>query len=406
MKFANMIVNYERESKRQRNYGDDIQLLAIENLYNYMNIPYEEIVRIKTTDIFSYDGEPLILPINYPFYGCYSKLSPYIFPVFLGISLLSGAVGDSLRLNEFQPIGCRDLYTYNELIAKGYRAYLNGCMTLTFPRRKNTGNGEVFFVDVCDELLPYIPEEIKKRAKYSSHLFYNKYITEEDARKVYDNYKKNADLVVTSRLHCAVPCLAAGIPVIYACKKISFRSIWLENILPLYSLEDFSEINWYPESVEIESIKENMLENAKNQVLSVYQRYIALSKVNKLFFNKKIDTFYFESLESSMRYMELSWEDKTFSYEYIIWGITQTAEILYEYIQTNYQNAKLVGVIDVYRQMLFHGIQTDGLELLEKSHSATVFVAVESANKMAIDVFQRYNIQNYVLCWEKLDYKL
>lgn len=406
MKFANMIMDYERESTRQRNYGDDIQLLAIENLYHYMNIPYEEVIRIKTTDIFSYDGEPVILPINYPFYGCYPKLSSKILPVYLGISLLSGAVGDSLRLKEFQPVGCRDLHTYNELTARGYHAYLNGCMTLTFPRRKNTGNGEIFLVDVCDELLPYIPEEIRKKAKYSSHLFYNKYMTEQDARDVYNNYIKNADLVVTSRLHCAVPCLAAGIPVIYACKKTSFRSIWLENILPLYSLENFSEIDWHPGHVEIEPIKEKMLENAKKQVFSVYQSYTSSVQINSLFIREHTPAYYFESMESSMRYLESTWRDKEFAYEYIIWGITQTAEILYEHIQTHYPNAKLAGVIDVYRKMSFHGVQTGGLELLEINNSVTIFVAVESANKMALDAFQKYNIEKYVLCWEKLDYKL
>lgn len=406
MKFANMIMNFERESSRQRNYGDDIQLLAIENLYKYMNIDYENVIRIKTTDIFSYDGEQVILPINYPFYGCYPDLSPKIIPVFLGVSILSGKAGKSLHFSSAQPIGCRDLHTYKEIKKYGYNAYLNGCMTLTFPRRNNPGSGQIFFVDVCDELLPYVPKEMLDKAIFTSHLFYNKYATEDEAKAVYSRYIEHADLIVTSRLHCAVPCLAAGIPVIYACKKISFRSSWLENLIPLYHFDNFSEIDWYPKAIDLESVKIKMLNNAKTQVLNTYEKYLSANELNNLYKSVQPSDYYFESLENSFEYLNNNWKDKYKSYEYIIWGITQTAEILYDYIQEHYPNASLKGVIDVYRQCTFHNIPSCGMELLEDCKTATVFVAVESANKMALEIFEKYKLKNYVLCWKKLDYKL
>ena len=46
MKFANLKIDYERESHRMRNYGDDIQIYAIQNLYKYMKVNYDEVVRI------------------------------------------------------------------------------------------------------------------------------------------------------------------------------------------------------------------------------------------------------------------------------------------------------------------------------------------------------------------------
>ena len=72
MRFANLIV----KGTRLRNYGEDIQLHAIKRLYEYMGIDYDEVVRISPNELFSYNGkEYLILPINFPLWGKYEKLS-------------------------------------------------------------------------------------------------------------------------------------------------------------------------------------------------------------------------------------------------------------------------------------------------------------------------------------------
>ena len=49
--------------------GDDMQLLAIENLYKYMGIDYNEVVRIPFSELSTYSGEYVILPLSFPFYG-------------------------------------------------------------------------------------------------------------------------------------------------------------------------------------------------------------------------------------------------------------------------------------------------------------------------------------------------
>ena len=65
MKFANIIMTREGRCT----IGDDIQLLAIENLYNYMGIDYKEVVRIPFNQLSTYDGEYVVLPISFPLYG-------------------------------------------------------------------------------------------------------------------------------------------------------------------------------------------------------------------------------------------------------------------------------------------------------------------------------------------------
>ena len=53
MKFAN--ISMQRSGLN--NLGDNMQLLAIDNLYNYMGIDRNEIVRIDFYDLNTYSGE-------------------------------------------------------------------------------------------------------------------------------------------------------------------------------------------------------------------------------------------------------------------------------------------------------------------------------------------------------------
>lgn len=122
MKYANLSI--EKVSSI-RNYGDDIQIHAIELLYKYMGIDCKEVVRLSLKDLFSYSGEEyLILPINYPFWGQYRKISSKIIPVYLGIAMYEGTPEniEALRLKEFEPIGCRDQKTFEIMQSFGIDA--------------------------------------------------------------------------------------------------------------------------------------------------------------------------------------------------------------------------------------------------------------------------------------------
>lgn len=406
MKWGNLQVDFERESKRMRNYGDDIQIEAINNLYRHMGIDVDDVVRIKFSELMTYDGEYVILPINYPFYGTYKGLSEKIKPVYLGLSLLSAAPIGSLRLKESEPIGCRDAYTMKVLREAGIDAYLNGCMTLSFPKRSvEPESGKVFFVDVCDELLDVAPKELLDGAVFKTHLLYHTYVTEQQSLDVLKCYQEQARLVVTSRLHCAVPCLAMGIPTIYACKEISFRSWWLENIIPLYDRSTFSSIDWDPPAVECDHVKDLMLENASRRLWDTRRKYESMLALSELLESPESPRYTIEALQSSRRYFSENWHED-FPRRYVIWGNTQTAEILHSYISQHYPNTRLTGIIDLFQNMPFHGYRPQGLDLLDQEKQATVFVCAESANVMALAEFEKRGIVDYVLCWEKLDYDL
>lgn len=121
-------------------------------------------------------------------------------------------------LRSHEPIGARDLDTLNQLRAAGVRAYFSGCLTLTLrmldpvPREEGT----VYAVDVSDEVF----------AHFSSHCDVPiTRLTHVDGEAVGDarfdratsllRKYASARAVVTGRLHCALPCLALGTPVLF-----------------------------------------------------------------------------------------------------------------------------------------------------------------------------------------------
>lgn len=400
MKFANLSIE---AASKLRNYGEDIQIHAIELLYKYMGINYEEVVRLPLEDLFSYNGEEyLILPINFPFFGGqYRKISSKIIPVYLGLSMYEGTPEnvEALRLKEFEPVGCRDQKTFEIMQKFGIDAYLNGCMTVTLPRATNLqGNTKVFIVDVCEELIGYIPETIKENAVYKTHVYFDRIVKESESLALYEQYQKEARLVITSRLHCAVPCMAYGIPVIYAPKRNSSRSAWLQKIMPIYDKDLFQKIDWNPKPIDIEELKKIVLENAAGRVRETWNKYYLRCCITETYEDK---TLYGKMMTDDMyiplEYMNRNWKADG-DIRYIIWGLTQTAETLYEYISKHYKKAKLVGFIDMYRKVQFRDMVSEGIELLEREKDAIVFVAAEAAQAEAINIFSKMNRTNYVMC--------
>lgn len=403
MKYANLIV----KGTRLRNYGEDIQIHAIKKLYEYMGIDYNEVVRITPSELFDYSGEEyLIVPINFPFWGRYEKLPHKIIPVFLGISVVGDSIIDSMRMREFQPIGCRDQRSFEILCNHGLEAYLNGCLTVTLPKRCDSiSANKVFIVDVCDELLSYIPEDIKKDAEFVTHVFYDREVSEEESMSVYERYKREAGMVITSRLHCAVPCMAYGIPVVYAPKIISTRSVWLQKLIPVYDESMYEEIDWNPAVVDIEDLKKKILRYAANRIRETRDKVLLRYEISEFYEDFTYSKGTPDDMYAPIAYMKENWKADE-EIEYIIWGVSQTAEALYEYIEENYKHAALTGVVDMYKHITFRGVESEGIKLLERKKDVLVFVTAESANAVALETFQKLGVDRYVLCWQNPNYRM
>lgn len=402
MKFANLYV----DSGVFKNMGEDMMINSIFNLYEYMGIKREDVIRIPVSSLRTYDEEDVILPLNYPFYGNFS-ISSKIHPVFLGISFLHKSIIDSMHLSEYEPIGCRDLHTYRLLQKEGIDSYINGCMTITLPRRErdNSAN-KVYLVDIPEELREYVPDWMKKNCVEKTQNFFGETVascTEAFTRSQYEEYIQNARLVISSRLHCILPCAAAGIPTILTLKTKSFRYNWLENIMPIYTPENYNKIDWNPQPLEFEKEKKILLAHAASRIWAEYHQLTSRRIINKLYTNN-LEDYSIDSMINAVTHMKKNWKKDRVGF-YILWGVTQTAELLQDYIQKHYPYMKLKGIIDIFHKQKWRGVNTSSVDIIENNEDI-VFVTAESANEYAIRYMSDKEINNYIICWDNPRTKL
>lgn len=406
MKFAN--IKYTHRNERLT-IGDDMQLLAIENLYKYMGIDYDNVIRIEFDDLATYDGDYVILPISFPLIsycnGTYvTMFSKKIVPVFLGACILTPKLQkeEVEYLKKFGPIGCRDQYTFNNMIQLGIPAYLNGCMTLTFPkvRKKTLHQKVVYCIDLPKELIPYIPEDIQKDCRFISHTFYLSELdntAEEQARKMYKEYVDNAKMVITTRMHAALPCIAAGIPVILMKDKFSYRFAGIDKIAKVYTREEYDYIDWNPEPLEYEEHKTLMLKVASNRVMDAYSKFKDICDLSSFMESRQTREEHREFIDNTFCYIKENWNEET-EIHYFLWGITQTAEVVYYFINENYPNAVLDGIIDKNKRIQFLGTLTKPKEEMDLKENAYYFVCTGAAIQDSNRYFKENNIVNYYQC--------
>lgn len=258
---------------KQVNIGDYIQALAASQFYPHLD------GFVERDELGLYEGEPCEMIMNGWYMAKPENWPPSdrISPLFVALHINSKAREKMLTpesiayLKQHEPIGCRDTYTRDMLVEKGVNAYFSGCMTLTLGRNFHSeeDDGKVYFVDPAFKTEWNMAARIKNALylllhffaiariarKYPEHksflrkcmilvAFYREYskkfskriLTEaeyicqqnsdyaqnfstntellKEAERLVRNYAK-ARLVVTSRIHCALPCLGLGTPVIF-----------------------------------------------------------------------------------------------------------------------------------------------------------------------------------------------
>ncbi len=409
MKFANIIYN---KRNRYMNLGDDMQLLAIENLYDYMNIDYRDVVRIEFSNLHTWDGEDLIVPISFPLFTFNQEMhvtcfSEKIHPVFLAVSILTDTLDDSdvEYLNRYAPIGCRDNHTFHTMKKYNIDAYLFGCTTLTFPRKRQADleKSKIFCVDSSENVLAKMPPEMKKECIFMSNMCYVEELdkkSEEKEREIYNMLINEAKLVITTRMHVALPCIAAGIPVVFARDMFSFRFSGIDRIARIYTEEQYDSIDWNPKPIEYETIKEKMLNLAVSRIYNRVEEYRSLiSDLNECLADRKVREGKVESVYYTEKYLESRFSPDE-NFDYIIWAVTQTAEMIYQLLKRKWKNARLAAVVDRGKQINFHGRQSELKEAILNNRNATVLVCTVSAIGEAREYFAENGIDNYFYCFK------
>lgn len=319
--------------KKSFNIGDYIQSLAAKQY-----LPKVDIF-LNREELNLYNDEDCKLILNGWFLHETSNWPPSdkINPLFVSFHLNSLAynilerkeVIDYMRNHE--PIGCRDRTTQFRLMNYGIDSYYSGCLTLTLSEKYIANNKEregIYFVephydrkcstifDILFELIGnfnVINQITKKKYKHISvrnllkvSSFVNQYKSifsiealisatyiqhqlssvdysfEEDrfslAEKLIREYA-NAKLVVTSKIHCALPCLSLETPVIYIddLKKSESSSCRLDGLIELFNVVTYDNGKFRSDDIDLMQgniEKKNLLNKQKHLELkdSLIQR--------------------------------------------------------------------------------------------------------------------------------------
>lgn len=105
-------------------------------------------------------------------------------------------------------------------------------------------------------------------------------------RHYYSRLRDEATLVITSRLHCAVPCIAMGIPVILVKNSFDERFSWVDKYIPFYTPDKYKDIDWSPTILNIEDQKQMILRMAIDMLHGVNDKKTT-AEVHNYYMNRK-----------------------------------------------------------------------------------------------------------------------
>ena len=200
--------------------------------------------------------------------------SKKITPLFLSFHLNPTAKKNMLTENgikyfkKHQPIGCRDYYTQKLLSSYDIKTYFSGCLTLTLNREKfniksNQRSG-IYLISPMERLLPkneivfgnlfqklifnlkraainkikylraikrlnnFLKDEKEEIYNISQIIDSSKYSKEKktELAEQHLKYIAKAKLVITSRIHSALPAVAFGTPVLFLSDGLKHINQW------------------------------------------------------------------------------------------------------------------------------------------------------------------------------------
>ena len=274
---------------KSRNIGDYIQTKAVIDILNKQNIKILEREKLN-----NYNGPPIKTIINGWFMENPKNWPPNnnINPLFISFHINPSIVKTFINhrsieyFKKHEPIGCRDYYTRDLLVKNGINAYFSSCVTLGIEREKYLKRqtpGGVIVIGAFDRLKPYLDYKsplkfllslIKyplrilnykiKLQKFNRHLYKQKFqikrysqitknsinshskgiaLAEEMLNKIAES-----DIIITSRIHAALPALAMGLKVIFIDEGLDhtnhkMRLSGLKNYFKTVDFKDFFMIN-------------------------------------------------------------------------------------------------------------------------------------------------------------------
>ncbi|MBB5703908.1 hypothetical protein FHS76_003823 [Ochrobactrum daejeonense] len=278
----------EQDGYYDVNLGDNAQSIAVRNLYKQSGISDDQIVEVDREALCEYTGPKTIVIMNGVFYSDTFPISDSIIPIFIGFHTTKDVIREQRDFFlRHQPIGCRDDGTTAAMQEFGIEAFTTGCLTLTLPPRESKPQSPkllVVYGSGAGYLPPAVfhhtPEHLLANAQFIYHRLpamrfpFDAQLREEAERyerALMARYRQEATLVLTPLHHVATPCLAFGIPVIICRVRNDVRFSMVDKLLPIHTPASFSEIDWNPPAVNIDSIRDELIRLVKARLMTVSQ---------------------------------------------------------------------------------------------------------------------------------------
>ncbi len=312
------LYDYPNE-KGTYNVGDYVQsIAAAQFLDEFQFLPRDDLNNISEEKILLMNGWHTHKPKNFP-------PSDNIKPLLISFHL-NADVADKVLKNHYvikffkknEPIGCRDIYTKNKLNAYGINAYFSGCLTLTLnntfkhrPKNKillvdpiiNANDPKRIFKSLKSFLLLGVKQKgllnINEKNNMIKHILKDfdgveiknlentKYGNNDPKKRLeeandYLNELSSASLVITSRIHCALPCATIGVPVIFLDYKFNSKSdrSRFDGILDFFptfscdSLQDLNKINRFSKEVFGKTISNKIVQKTSEQLSQTVRNFL------------------------------------------------------------------------------------------------------------------------------------
>ncbi len=215
------------------NLGDDIQSYATSKYLPQIDY---QINREQMHSFYPFDGRQFAVICSgwYLYEHLNWPPSPYFIPLNISMhfdTYYSKCWGNSLDknlvlegygaewLSKHAPIGARDETTLLMLKSFNINTYFSGCITLTIkPFKSVLHHNKIVAVDIGEELLQYLKKHVKEeiiikthKIKLGNYSIKERFSMVEEYLKLY----QGARLIVTTRLHAALPAIALGTPVLF-----------------------------------------------------------------------------------------------------------------------------------------------------------------------------------------------
>ena len=273
-----------------KNIGDYVQTKAVIDLVRSKNI---KILDRENLDKYNDNVIQTIIngwfmesPENWP---PSEKIKPLFISFHLNPSIKTELLKDeSIKyFKSHEPVGCRDIYTRDILLEKGINAYYSSCITTTIDRnnylKSKTQAEGIIVIGAFDRLKPTLDykSSVKlllsifkypfKKIDYTLKLSkFNRHLKNQNFKiKRYSQLTKRpikshneglnlasemlekiaeSEVMITSRIHAALPALAMGLKVIFIDQGLDHinhkhRLSGLKNYFTCVNLKDFFMIN-------------------------------------------------------------------------------------------------------------------------------------------------------------------